>query len=324
MKMTMKSSFWILSLLLLLILLVASLCRTSNDTIKIAIHHWIGYESLTLCEQEHLINQNLVSLIHSASLSDSAALVRKDLVDGAALTFDEVFQLRQEGIPLTVILIFDISSGADLLLTRPEIHTLQDLKHKTIGMESSVLSQILLSAILEKAGLTTADVDLRYGIVANHEQLWQQPDIDALITYLPLPESMAKSCNILFDSRQIPDTVRDVLAIRTDRLEKFRPALKHILACHFAILNKFTQEDPDTLHRIAALLGFSVKQTEDVLRKIRFPCLECNYTYLSSQETQTQQSLNRLITTMQQANILPPTVAMEHLVDHSFLPDPRE
>nr|WP_320116716.1 ABC transporter substrate-binding protein [uncultured Desulfuromonas sp.] len=271
-----------------------------------------------------MLNQDLISLEHTTSLSESAALLRQNQVDGAALTFDEVFQLRQEGIPLTVILIFDISSGADLLLTRPNIHTLNELKNKTIGMEPSVLSQILLSAVLEKAGLSASDIEVRYGIVAHHAQLWQQPNIDALITYLPLPEEIAENANCLFDSRQIPDTVRDVLAVRTDRLEQFRPNLEHLLECHFGVLNKMTREDPDTLHRIAGQLGFSVKQTEEVLRKVRFPCLECNYTYLTPSAEQTQHGLNKLITIMQQANILPEHVTMDHLVDKSFLPDPRE
>jgi len=324
MNMTTKSSLWILSVVVLLCVFALNSRQPSNPAIKVAVHHWIGYESLALSEQEHLLDPTLVTLVHSTSLSESAALLRQNKVDAAALTFDEVFQLRQEGIPLTVVLIFDVSAGADILLTRPEINSLKQLKGKTIGMEQSALSQLLLSAILDKAELTPLDIDLRYGIVANHGQLWQQPAIDALLTYLPLAKGIDQDATCLFDSRQIPNTIRDVLAVRSDRCESFRPALQHLLECHFNILTKLTQNDPDTLHRIAPLLGFSVQQTAEVLRKVKFPSLECNIGFLTPNTKKSRQALDTLISTMQQAELLPQHVNCERLIDSSFLPGPQE
>ncbi|MBN2643973.1 MAG: ABC transporter substrate-binding protein [Desulfuromonadaceae bacterium] len=287
---------------------------------RIAFHPWIGYESLALCQQERFIDPKRVELVPSQSLSHSSDLLRNGSVDAAALTLDEVLKLRQEGVQLTVILIFDLSVGADIALARPGINDAAQLKGKTIGLEQSALGQLMLTAILERAQLDIDQVHLHYCPVPKHGQLWQESDIDALITYLPLPKEIRSNAVELFDSRQLPNTIRDVLAVRSDRLEALRPAWEHILKEHFHLLSRLLSEDPDTLHRLACLLGYSIQQTAEVLRKISFPCLKCNRTYLNGTPEQMTRLTSNLIRIMQRAELLSGDIRLDGLVDNSFLP----
>ncbi|MBN2645050.1 MAG: ABC transporter substrate-binding protein [Desulfuromonadaceae bacterium] len=287
---------------------------------RLAIHPWIGYQSLTLCEQEGLLDARQVRLVSTASASESSRMLREGLVDGAAMTLDDVLSLRNDGVPLTVVLFFDASAGADLLLARPDISTLAQLKGRTIGMEDSTLGRLILAEALAQAGLTAQDVRLCYEIVFHHDELWRQGNVDALITYLPVSDDISRESHCLFDSHQIPNMVLDVLAVRSDRLDSLRPALEHLLEQHFYMLNRLLADNPDTLHRLAPLLGLSVEQVQSVLTKLTFPGLEWNQNHLNTENPETKANLNRLIRVMQHSALLGQRVDTAQLLDDSFLP----
>lgn len=289
--------------------------------LKVAIHPWIGYQSLTLCQQEGLLNENLVSLQASPSLSDSSKMVLDGRVDGAALTLDEVLALRDKGVALTVVLVFDASAGADLLVSRPEISRLDQLAGKRLGLEDSVLGKLMLSEILLRGGLQQDELELHYGIVSEHAKLWQQGKLDALITYLPLPKEVAQNSHRLFDSHDIPNTILDVLAIRTDRLERYRPALEHLLAQHFAIVDRLRSNAPDTIHRLAPLLNMSVPETEAALREIIYPALAYNQQLLRDDDSgQVLKTTLKLAPIMMESGLLGAPPVLSGMVDRSFLP----
>lgn len=308
--------------LFLLVFFLAS-CFSADAPLRIAIHPWVGYQSLTLAKQEEQLDTKLVQLQSSPSLSESSRMVAEGSVDGAALTLEEVLVLREQGVPLTVVLIFDVSAGADLVLSRTEIERLEELAGKRIGLEDSVLSKLILSEVLKRAGLEEEQVALHYGIVSEHARLWQENNLDALITYLPLPKEIITTSNRLFDSNDIPNTILDVLAIRSDRLESFRPALEHLLKKHFAMAEKMRANAPDTLHRLAPVLGMSVEETASVLRELILPGLEYNQRLLqeSGQLATTTTKVGDIMLT---AGLLASSPDLENLVNDSFLPFGKE
>jgi NitT/TauT family transport system substrate-binding protein len=55
------------------------------------------------------------------SNSDSLQALAAGTVDGAGLTLDEAIGARAAGLDMKIVLVFDISTGADVLLARPEI-----------------------------------------------------------------------------------------------------------------------------------------------------------------------------------------------------------
>lgn len=308
---------------LLLSFLILSCCSCSDkpdQPLKVAVHPWVGYQSLALCQQKTSLDKNLVDLVKSPSISASSRMIKENLVDAAALTLDEVLALRDQGVPLTVVLVFDISAGADLLLARPEIKTLKELKGKTIGLENSALGRLMLSEVLQRAELEITQVNLKYGVVGDHTLLWNKDNLDALITYLPLPDELAQQTNLLFNSRAIPNVILDVLAVRTDRLKQYDSALRHVLENHFCVVDGMRSRYPDTLHRLATVLDTSTELTETILRELTFPSLAYNHRLLSSNSQEFGRSVKKLSAIMLSAGILTHEPNMKDLTDNSYLP----
>ncbi|MCK5188995.1 MAG: ABC transporter substrate-binding protein, partial [Methylococcales bacterium] len=99
----------------------------------ISSHVWPGYDLMFLAQKQGwLVDPNL-KLLTTQSATDSIMALSTGQVDGAALTLDEVLLARDKGIPLTIVLVFDISAGADMVLSRAKINSLSELKGKRIG-----------------------------------------------------------------------------------------------------------------------------------------------------------------------------------------------
>jgi len=223
--------------------------------LKVAAHIWPGYEFMFLAQQEKWLDPQQVNLIQTHSATESLQALKEGKIDAAALTLDEVLRARADGIDLTVILIFNISAGADMLLAKPEFTTIQQLKGKRIGLEQGALGAIMLAKLLQQNNLTYDDIQQIPININQAYAAWQNNEVDALITYEPLASQLlANHAHKLFDSRDIPNTIIDVLAIRTKNINHHQPAIRHLIAQHFKAFNHFHNNIQDASYRMATHL----------------------------------------------------------------------
>lgn len=96
-------------------------CSVFDEPISIAAGIWQGYEPLFLARREGWLDPQKVHLAEVPSNTSSMHALAAGIVQGAALTLDEVLRARAGGLPLSIVLVFDVSAGADMLLARREI-----------------------------------------------------------------------------------------------------------------------------------------------------------------------------------------------------------
>ena len=115
-----------------------------------------------------------VRLVEMSSGQDSLKALAEGKVDGAAMTLDEVLQARTSCLPLSVVMIFDISAGADMLVAYPGIKTLADLKGRCIGFEQGSVGELMLVESLRAAGLTKENVTLVMLPITQQREAWSR------------------------------------------------------------------------------------------------------------------------------------------------------
>ena len=147
--------------------------------VSIAAHVWPGYEPMFMARSEGWLNAKQVTLFETHSATESLQALAAGRVEGAALTLDEVLRARAKGIPLTVVMVFDVSAGADMLVARHGIKRLADLKGKRIGYEQGAVGSLMLSEALLAASLSKEDVKLVSLPVDKQYAAWQNGQIDA-------------------------------------------------------------------------------------------------------------------------------------------------
>ena len=247
-----------------------------QEPLRIATHPWIGYESLCLARSLDWLPPG-AALRHGQSSADSMAALRAGEVDAATLTLDEMLQVRASGVPLTAVLVFDSSSGADVLLARTGIERLQDLAGKRIGYEPTAVGALVLSEVMTQAGLADDAVTRIELPVREQPAAWRRGSVDAVVTYEPTAaELQAEGAVRVFDSRQMPDTIFDVLAMRTDRLEGREATLRRVNDTHFRALGYLRQNRDDAVYRIAAHQRVTADDVRRALAGVTLPDLDGN------------------------------------------------
>ena len=294
-------------------------CSRSNP-LRIAGHPWPGYEPLFYAKSQGLLPAGL-DLQDMPTVTASINALKEGRTDGAMLTLDEALVLQARGMALEVVLVFDVSKGADVLLARKELQGLQQLRGKIIGLEPSTLGELMLAMILEKAGLSRADVTTRYVAFEEQEAAWAGSQLDALITYEPVAGRLAAgSARQILTTRQMPDIIFDVLAIKTDAARSHAEVLRQTLKAHFQTLEQLRRNPWDTAYRMAPRLGIPAEELLSSLRGLELLDLVANRSYLARKDGHMVDVARRLSVIMQAAGALSAPAQVETLFNDAYLP----
>lgn len=251
-------------------------CRASGP-VAIASHIWPGYEFLFLARDMGWLKPEETFLLETQNASESIKHLLSGKVHGAALTLDEALRVLQQGVPINVVLLFDVSSGADALMVKPHIKNLSELKGVRIGVETSAVGALMLKKILVKAGLQLADMQVVHINIDKHLESWQNNGLDALITYEPTASKIAQLDAVrLFDSREIPNTIFDVLAVRQDAAQYYSQQLRALIGGHFKAQSAWKINPIDTAYRLAKRLNAQAGDMQMLFQGLQLPDLIYN------------------------------------------------
>jgi NitT/TauT family transport system substrate-binding protein len=290
-------------------------CKPAG-TLTIGIHPWPGYEPLYLAEHFRWLPSTVV-LRNASSASESLAGLRDGTLDGAALTLDEVLNARAEGLPLSVILVMNESVGADVVLARTDIPTPAALRGRRIGVERSAVGGLVLRKLLAAGGLQEADVTLLDLPPPQQFDAWQEGRVDAVITYSPTDSLIERAGGQrIFDSRQFPGTIFDVLAVRSDRRRSRSSCIHELIRAHLRGLEHLRVSRDDATRRIAAWRGLSLDETMRTFAGLALPDLAQNRRMLAAGG-----SVDQAAADLADMLAIRRSVALDGLVDPGFLPD---
>lgn len=288
--------------------------------LRVGIHPWIGYESIRLAAGFGWL-PNGVELLVGENATDSLTALEQDAADAACLTLDEVLRARDAGLPLSVALVMNVSAGADALLARPGLTDLQQLAGARLGYETSALGALVLEEVLIRADLSAEDLILLNLPPDNHLAAWQAGEVDALISYEPTVSRLEQAgMQRLFDSRDMPDTIFDVLAVRQSLSGSEQGLLRQLIQAHFRGLRHLRINPQDAMYRIAALQAMEPEFVRQALAGVILPGLAANRGYLSGQDTVLAKSAVRLSRKLVATGLTAQVDTLERLLAPNWLP----
>jgi len=228
-------------------LLSLSGCTPRPLEVSVPVSSWPGYEYFFLAQQKGLAERHNLKLT-TAQFSDPQEIVHAYLrgeIPMAQLTTVELVDIcgrAPERCP-EVVLILDESRGADLLAARRDVGSVKALAGKTIGMTFSTLGPYFVSRALQRSGLTLDQVVIRNMPLAEMPEALAKGHVDAVAFFPPFSDAALRAghSRVIFDSRQIPGEIFDVLVVDPAYLKQ-----------HFAEMTKLLKTWQDA-HRYAQL-----------------------------------------------------------------------
>lgn len=304
-------------------MLATSACGLLADKpISVAAHGWLGYAPIFLARDEGWLNPQQVRLVQTSTATASIQALVDGKVDGAALTLDEALKVRSKGLPVSIVMVFDVSSGADMLLAEASIKKLSDLKGKRIGYEPSSVGEIMLVKILQMAHLEKEEVRLVVIKADQHHQAWRNKKIDAIITYEPVATVLlTQGAHRLFDTRQAPNMVVDVLVMRNDVLNRSHAlAIRHLISANFRALQHLSHNPHDAAYRMAMHLDLGVQQVLGAYKGLQLPDATNNYRLLADDKPLLLNSARSLSAMMFDHQLIKQPDDLSTLIRNEYLP----
>jgi NitT/TauT family transport system substrate-binding protein len=310
------------SLVKFALLAVASLlagCQPAPEPLRIVSSPWAGYEPLYLARDLDYLKETSVRITELPSSNITLEAFSNGSADIATLTLDETLTLLAKGQKLRILLVMDISNGADAVVAKPGINSLAELKGKRLGMENIPLGVYILSRVLEMSGLKAADIDVIPMPEDKHEKAYLQGKIDAAITMEPYKTKITKAgAHVLLDSSQLPNEIFDLVLVREDVYKTRRNELCQLAREWFRTLDYVQTNPQDAIARMSKRMGTTEEDFRTAKAGIKVPSGQENQLLLGGNTPTLLVPARRLADVMLREHMIPGPVDVAASIDPGF------
>jgi len=298
--------YFIRKFCLLLLIFLTSCTDKSEPNLRIGTNVWPGYEPLYLARQKGMLEEEKVHLVEFSSASQVIQSYRNNLIDAAALTLDEVLLLLESGEQLKIVLVMDISNGGDAIIGQSDITSLSNISGKRVGVENNALGAYMLTRALETVNLSKESIEIIPLDINNQEKSFLQQKVDAVVTFDPVRTRLLKSGgHLLFDSRQLPGEIVDVLVIRDKYLNQYPESVQYLLNGWYQALAFIKEQPREAAKILGQRMKMSVEETLASYEGLELPDQKENQTLLNQKpEPQLLLSANKLMRIMIQQGLI--------------------
>ena len=289
--------------------------RESETALRIGTNVWIGGEPLYLARELGRLNAASVQLVEYPSASEVLRAFRNQAIDGMVISLDELFGLAVDGLQPRIILVVDVSNGADAVVGRAGMRTMNDLKGKRIAVERGALGAFVLSRALTLNGMQAGDVTVVHLETNEQPSAFEKGHVDGAVTFDPYRAQLLRAgATTLFDSTRIPGEIVDLVAVRATVLDKQPKSVQLLLSGWFSALDYMEREPKDAARRMGVRQQTTGEQFLEALKGLRIPSREENLRMLDGTTPELAVTGRRLMALMLEAKLLRSELAIEGML----------
>ena len=300
---------------IVLALQLSGCMRQPESALRIGTNVWIGSEPLYLARELGRLDSSAVQLVEYPSASEVLRAFRNEAIDGMVISLDELFELAADGFQPRIILVVDVSHGADVVVGRHGMRTMHDLKGKSVAVESSALGAFVLSRALAVSGMQAGDVNVVHLESNEQPEAFEKGQVDGAVTFDPYRAQFLRAgATTLFDSTRIPGEIVDLLAVRADVFDKQPNAIRALLTGWFDAIDYVKREPRDAARRMGIRQQTSGEQFLEAQKGLHIPSREENLRMLGGPSPELAVTGRRLMSLMVDAKLLRSELPIEDLL----------
>lgn len=307
--------------MVLALALMNGCARKPEPPLSIGTNVWVGSEPLYLARDLGYLSGETARLVEYPSASEVLRAFRNQALDGMVISLDELLVLAADNQKPRIVLVVDVSHGADVVLGRGPMHSMQDLKGRRIAVETGALGAYMLSRALAVSDMKLSDVEVVHLESNEHLEAYQQGRVDGSVTFDPFRSRMLKAgATTVFDSTRIPGEIVDLLVVREDVITRSPDRIKALLGGWFQAIDYLSKDPKDAARRMGVRQQTSGEQFLATLQGLRFPSREENLQMIGGTTPPLAATATRLMGLMLESKLLRGDVATGQL----FAPGPLE
>jgi NitT/TauT family transport system substrate-binding protein len=300
--------------------LLVSCSKTVAPPLRVGTNLWPGYETLHLAKNLGYYKDTSIELVDLPSGTEQVRAFRNGNIDAAGISLDQALTLATTNPNVRIISIMDFSEGGDVILAKPDIPNLKALKGKRVGVEANALGAYIITRALEKAGMTTQDIQVVSLGLSEHERAFKDGKIDAVVTFGPARNKiLSTGAKEVFNSSDIPGEIVDVLIVKETAITEQSDTVKALVKGRFQALDYLTKNPQDAASRIAPRTNITPEQFLDSMKGLRSPDLQQNRSLLSKSDPTLLKATQRLVEVMVENKLLSKAIDPAPLFDDRIL-----
>lgn len=242
---------------------IAALLGTSlqAEPLKIAYSDWPGYTILEIAKQKGWfkdagLDVDLVWFDYLPSIDAFSA----NKVDAVAIVATDALVAGATGGKSKIVALLDYSEGSDMIIGKPGIESIKDLKGQKIGIEVTLVEHLLLLEALKRNGLSQSDVELVNTSTNETPQTLGSGKVAAIGAWYPISGQALKQVpgsKKLFTSADAKGLIYDVLSVNPTSYAKHKEDWAKVTAIYYKCVDylKDPKTQDDAVKIMAAKVG---------------------------------------------------------------------
>jgi NitT/TauT family transport system substrate-binding protein len=269
----MKSSARIASVLgLVLMAAMFGVRGAAAEPLKVGYSDWPGWVAWQVAIDKGWFKEAGVDVAfqwfdYSASMDAFSA----GKIDANLMTNGDTMVTGAGGGKGIMIMLTDYSNGNDMIVGKPGIKSLKDLKGKKVGIEVGLVEHLLLLHGLQESGMKEKDVTLVNAKTNETPQVLASGQVDAVGAWQPISGEAMKGLagsKPLYTSAKAPGLIYDVLAVSPTSLKARKDDWMKVIKVWDRVVHYI--EDPktqdDAVKIMSARVGLSPEAYKPLLK----------------------------------------------------------
>lgn len=192
-------------------------------------------------------------------------------IDAVTMTNGDALVTGAAGSKSVMIMLTDYSNGNDMIVAKPGIKSVKDLKGKKIAVEVGLVEHLLLLNTLKKAGMKESDVILVNAKTNEMPQALASADVSAVGAWQPISGQAMKAVpgsRPVVTSADEPGLIYDVLAVNPVSAKNNRADWLKVVKVWDRVVAYINdpKTQPDAVKIMAAKSGVSAEEYLPMLK----------------------------------------------------------
>ena len=243
----------------------------SADTLKIGYSDWPGYTVFEVAVQKGWfkdagVSVQMIWFDYGPSIDAFAA----GKIDADCIVASDAMGAGATGAASKFIAIIDYSEGSDMIIGKPGINSIKDLKGQKVAIELGLVEHFLLLEGLKRNGLSQSDVTLVNTPTNNMPQTLASGSVAAVGAWYPISSQAllsAPGSKRLFTSADAKGLIYDVLAVNPTSLATHHDDWAKVAAIYYKCVAYLM--DPATRADAIKIMAAKVQQKpEDYAKNV--------------------------------------------------------
>jgi len=230
--------------------------KTSGLPMKVARYNWPGEYWIEIADKKGWFEEAGLDVELVDTNSDYYQSLQ-EMVDGKMdvnnFSLFDIINYNADGADLVLVINADNSYGADALVAKKKVKSIEDLRGETIGVGVGSYTEYILDIVLERNGLSPDDVSKVDVPGEKAAQEFAKGELDAMIVWEPVAGKIVEESGAhkIFDTTEIPGISPNGQVFHASFIKE-RPEDVQAYVNVWSKTTKFIMDNPDEAFGIIA------------------------------------------------------------------------